>query len=233
MRPFALMGRALRGQRRDIVFSANGAHPQWADSLGVNCWRTETDIRPSWSTVANAVDKEVGLEKYAGPGHWNDLDMMLVGEVGFGGKSCPSYLTPNEQYAHVSYWCLLSAPMLLGCDLAKLDAFTRNLLTNDEVLEVHQDALGRQAERVWKNGAVEVWAKDLEDGSMAVGLFNRGFLPEPVELDYKWLQIDGKHRIRDLWRQEDLGIFCPACGTKPFATELPGHGVQLIRLFPL
>ncbi len=233
MRPFALMGRALRGQQRDIVFSANGARPPWAESLGVNCWRTEGDIKPFWTPVVNAVDKEIGLEKYAGPGHWNDLDMMLVGEVGFGGRTAPTYLTPNEQYVHISYWCLLAAPMLLGCDLARLDAFTRNLLTNDEVLDVHQDPLGCQASRVWKNGAVEVWSKYMEDGSLAVGLFNRGFIPETVSLDYKWLQIDGKHRIRDLWRQEDIGVFCPSCDGKKFVTELPGHGVRLVRLYPV
>lgn len=232
MRPFALMGRALRGQRRDIFFSANGASPQWADALGVNCWRTETDIRPFWCTVANAVDKEVRLEKYAGPGHWNDLDMMLVGQVGFGSCACPSYLTPNEQYSHISYWTLLCAPMLLGCDLAKLDEFTRRLLTNDEVIEIHQDPLGRQASRVWKSGAVEVWSKDLEDGSIAVGLFNRGLVPETVTLDFGWLQVEGKFRIRDVWRQEDQGIFCPTCGTS-FSTELLGHGVRLVRLYPV
>ena len=99
--------------------------------------------------------------------------MLVVGKVGWGHLH-PTRLTPNEQYTHVSLWCLLSAPLLIGADMSQLDPFTFNLLANDEVLAVNQDALGRQAARVAKDGEAEVWAKEMADGSKAVGLFNRG-----------------------------------------------------------
>ena len=108
---------------------------------------------------------------YAGPGHWNDPDMLVVGKVGWGPNLHDSHLTPDEQYTHISLWCLLSAPLLIGCPIEQLDDFTMNLLTNDEVLDVNQDPLGRQAQRL-KDGPVQVWCKDMEDGSKVVGFFN-------------------------------------------------------------
>ncbi len=109
---------------------------------------------------------------FAGPGHWNDPDMLVVGWVGWGPKLHATALTPEEQYTHISLWCLLSAPLLIGCDLERLDQFTLNLLTNDEVLAVDQDVLGKQAVRVSENGDVQVFEKELADGSRAVGIFN-------------------------------------------------------------
>ncbi len=154
--------------------------------------------------------------------------MLVVGTVGWGSPR-PSRLTPNEQYTHVSLWCLLSAPLLIGCDLTRLDAFTLNLLTNDEVLEVNQDPLGRQAVRVQRTDAQEVWAKPLEDGSLAAGIINRGMLTAPVTLDLTTLGLTGPQQLRDLWRQRDLGTFADAS----FKTTLPGHGVLLLRITPI
>jgi len=138
------------------------------------------------------------------PGNWNDPDMLVVGHVGWGPALHPTNLTPNEQYTHISLWCLLAAPLLIGCDLTKLDDFTLNLLTNDEVLEVNQDELGKQAGRISKSGNAEVWAKEMADGSWAVGLFNLGVSPLPVTVDLSAMGITGQARVRDLWRQKDL-----------------------------
>ena len=163
---------------------------------------------------------------FAGPGHWNDPDMLVVGQVGWG-KPHPSKLTPDEQYTHISLWCLLSAPLLIGCDLEKLDDFTLSLLSNDEVLEVDQDALGKQAVQVGGEGELKVYAKPMDDGSLVVGLFNTGATEAMVTANWFDLKISGKQRVRDLWRQKDLGVF-----TDKFESPVASHGVVLIRIFP-
>jgi hypothetical protein len=133
-------------------------------------------------------------------------------------------LTPDEQYTHISLWCLLSAPLLIGCDLTKLDDFTLGLLTNDEVLAVDQDALGRQATRVVQNGEQEVWAKPLAGGAWAVGLFNRDDQPAEVALDLAVLKLAGPQPIRDLWRQKAL----PAAVR--LSAKIPPHGAELFKV---
>jgi alpha-galactosidase len=164
---------------------------------------------------------------YAGPGHFNDPDMLVVGNVGWGPQLHPTHLTPNEQYTHVSLWCLLAAPLLIGCDLTQLDDFTFNLLSNDEVLDVDQDPLGRQAKRMAQNGVLEVWAKDMEDGSKAVGLFNRGPGETMVTANWSDLGLSGKQVVRDLWQQKDLGSF-----QDKFSASVPRHGVVLVKIKP-
>ena len=168
---------------------------------------------------------QAGHKKYAGPGHWNDPDMLVVGMVGWGENLHPTRLTPNEQYTHISMWCLLDSPLLIGCDMTRLDEFTLNLLTNDEVLAVSQDSLGKQASRISKNGEAEVWAKDLEDGSKAVGLFNRGNNKIDVAADFNSLGLKGKCLIRDLWRQKDVGEF-----ENNYKESVPSHGVVLVKI---
>jgi alpha-galactosidase len=166
-----------------------------------------------------------GREIVAGPGHWNDCDMFVVGRLG-GGKR-DSRLTPNEQYTHISLWSLLASPMLIGCDMTQLDEFTLSLLTNDEVIEVSQDPLGKQAHRISKDENVEVWAKDMEDGSKAVGLFNRGEFENAVTVKWSELGLSGKQTVRDLWRQQDLGGFADS-----FSVKVARHGAALIRVRP-
>jgi alpha-galactosidase len=179
-KPYRLMGDLLKQQDRDMVFSLceYGMGNVWelGAQVGGHCWRTTGDITDTWAGKGKAWENSVssigfsqaGKEKFAGPGHWNDPDMLVVGFIGWGASQHRTRLTPNEQYTHISLWCLLSAPLLIGCDMTQFDDFTLSLLTNDEVLDVNQDPLGRQAAPV---ANLEVWAKDMEDGSKAVGLF--------------------------------------------------------------
>jgi alpha-galactosidase len=229
LKPYQIMRAALDKAPRDIVFSlcqyGMGNVWEWGAQVGGNCWRTTGDITDTWSSMAGIGFGQAGHEKFAGPGHWNDPDMLVVGFVGWSAKVRPTRLTPSEQYTHISLWCLLCSPLLIGCDMTKLDEFTLNLLTNDEVLDVSQDPLGRQAGRIAKNGDLEIWAKDLEDGSKAVGLFNRGEDQATATLKWSDLGLTGKHAVRDLWRQQDLGGFADQ-----FQTEVSRHGVVLVRI---
>jgi alpha-galactosidase len=229
LKPYQLMRAALNQAPRDIVFSlcqyGMGNVWEWGAEVGGNCWRTTGDISDTWSSMSRIGFGQAGHENYAGPGHWNDPDMLVVGYVGWSAKVRPSRLTPNEQYTHISLWCLLCSPLLIGCDMTRLDDFTLNLLTNDEVLNVNQDPLGRQAGRIAQKGALEVWAKDLEDGSKAVGLFNLGEEEAPIIATWSELGRTGKQKVRDLWRQSDLGTF-----TDQFQASIPRHGVMLVKI---
>jgi len=228
--PYAFMRMCLDRVDRDIVYSlcqyGMGDVWEWGAEVGGNCWRTTGDITDTWGSMAGIGFAQDKCAPYASPGHWNDPDMLVVGKVGWGPSLHDSKLTPNEQYTHMSLWCLLCSPLLIGCDLTQLDAFTLNLLTNDEVLEVNQDPLGRQARRVAGDGYLEVWAKKMEDGSTAAGLFNRDETPKTVTAKWSDLGLTGPQRVRDLWRQKDLGTF-----SDEFAVEIPRHGCALIRLF--
>lgn len=229
------MHQALRRTGRDIVLSLSNNHIKnlhaivadvspWAQS-----WRTTTDISDSWGRMAH--DIGFAQEKwapFARPGHFNDADMLVVGHVGgWRDETRPTRLTPDEQYTHLSLWCLLASPLLIGCDMEKMDDFTLGLLTNDEVLEINQDSLGKQAVQVSGQGENKVYAKPLDDGSLAVGLFNLSSAPAKVTAVWPELKISGQQRIRDLWRQQDLGVF-----SDKFDATVPSHGVLFIRLFP-
>ncbi len=229
MKPYIVMRKALNTVKRDIVFSlcqyGMGNVWEWGAKVGGNSWRTTGDINDTWDRMSQIGFSQDSLAKYAGPGHWNDPDMLVVGLVGWGENLHPTRLTPNEQYTHISLWCLLSAPLLIGCDMTKLDKFTLGLLTNDEVLAVDQDTLGIQASRVSRKGDAEVWAKKLEDGSEAVGLFNRGSKKIKITAGFKVLGLGKKCSVRDLWRQKDLGLF-----ENQFTAEVPPHGVVLVKI---
>jgi alpha-galactosidase len=228
-KPYRVMRAALDKVPRDILFSLCqygwGNVWEWGAEVGGNSWRTTGDIRDSWQSLRTIGFGQAGHERYAGPGHFNDPDMMIVGEVGWGPRLHPTRLTPNEQYTHVSLWCLLAAPLLIGCDMTALDDFTLSLLSNDEVLAVDQDTLGHQAGRVAQEETAEVWVKDLEDGSKAVGLFNRGEDEATVTAKWSDLGLTGKKQVRDLWRQADLGTF-----ESDFHAKVPRHGVVLVKV---
>jgi alpha-galactosidase len=154
--------------------------------------------------------------------------MLIVGQVGWGNLH-PTRLRPDEQYTHISLWCLLAAPLLIGCDMEKLDDFTLSLLNNDEVLALDQDALGKQATCVLTNGFVRVYEKDLEDGGRALGFFSLGLLPVSLDFDQlAQLGLTGRQHVRDLWRQKDLPDADTAKGVWPMT--IPAHGVMLYKL---
>jgi alpha-galactosidase len=221
------MAGALIDSGRDVVFSLSNNSP-FTNAPGLskfaNSWRTTGDIRDTWDSMRSKGFSQDKWARFAGPGHWNDPDMLVVGWVGWG-QPHPTRLTPDEQYTHISIWCLLSAPLLLGCDLQKMDAFTLSLLSNDEVLALDQDALGKQATCVAVNGSVYVYSKDLEGGSKAVGLFNLGSTNATAKVLWSDLKLSGKRMVRDLWRQQDIGRF-----DDEYAVTIPSHGVVLIRL---
>src|SRR5436189_612225 len=143
MEPYKIMRTALIQPPRDIVYSlcqyGMGNVWEWGAEVGGNCWRTTGDITDTWHSLESIGFSQNGHERYAGPGHWNDPDMLVVGRLGWGPNIHPTRLTPNEQVTHITLWSLLSSPLLTGCDLNHLDRFTTALLTNDEVLEVNQD----------------------------------------------------------------------------------------------
>ena len=231
MKPYRVMRAALDKVPRDIVFSlcqyGMGRVWEWGAQVGGNCWRTTGDITDTWKSMSGIGFGQAGHEKFVGPGHWNDPDMLVVGYVGWSARVRPTRLTPDEQYTHISLWCLLCSPLLIGCDMTKLDDFTLNLLTNDEVLEVSQDPLGRQAGRISQKDSLEIWAKDMEDGSKAVGLFNRGENEAAMTLAWSELGVSGQQSVRNLWRQSDLGKFADQ-----FQTQVPRHGVVLVKVTP-
>jgi alpha-galactosidase len=226
-KPYQVMRGALDNVDRDIVYSlcqyGMGNVWEWGDQVGGNCWRTTGDITDTWRSLSSIGFSQAGHEKFAGPGHWNDPDMLIVGHVGWGANLHPTRLTPDEQYTHISLWSLLDSPLLIGCDMTQLDPFTLNLLTNDEVIAVSQDPLGHQAARIAKDGEKEIWAKDLEDGSRAVGLFNRADEPATITTTF-----DGSAKVRDLWRQKDLGNF-----DGKYEAQVPPHGVVLVKIAPV
>jgi alpha-galactosidase len=188
----------------------------WGASVGGNLWRTTEDIDDSWDRMADIGFEQNGLEKYAGPGHWNDPDML---EVGNGHMNHDEYLT------HMSLWCLLAAPLLAGNDLSKMTPETLAILTNPEVVAVDQDSRGVQGHRVWEEGPYEIWAKPLAEGSIAVGLFNRGEDAEDIKLDFSAIGRPQSASVRDLWARKDLGSFSGS-----FTAKVPRHGVVLIKV---
>ncbi|MGV3705602.1 MAG: NPCBM/NEW2 domain-containing protein [Arcticibacter sp.] len=230
MKPFKLMGDYLREQPRDIVYSLcqYGMSDvwKWGNSVGGQTWRTTNDITDTWTSVKNIALAQDQSAAWAKPGSWNDPDMLVVGIVGWGNPH-PSKLKPDEQYLHFSLWSLFSAPLLIGCDMEKLDAFTLNLLTNDEVIAINQDPLSKQATCVQTIGDLRIYVKELEDGSRAVGFCNFGL--EKVDIDYKDLQklgITGKQQVRDLWRQQDVATVQAGAS---FRVKVPVHGVALYK----
>jgi alpha-galactosidase len=228
---YARMSRALRATGRPIVFSIcewGSTRPWlWAPGIG-HLWRSTGDIQDCWDCgkswggmgIVHIIDLQADLHPFAGPGHWNDPDML---EVGNGG------LTNAESRAHFSFWALLAAPLMAGNDLRAMSAETREILTNPEVIAVDQDALGMQGRKVRDNGPQEVWMKPLADGSRAVILFNRG--TEAGNVSVSWEDIGlapgGKALVRDLWRKTEAGSF-----TGRFEAKVAPHDVVMVRITP-
>jgi alpha-galactosidase len=228
---YSIMRDALAKAGRPIVFSIcewGTSKPWlWAGSVG-NLWRTTGDIQDCWDCkrdwggmgVVHILDLQDGLESYAGPGRWNDPDML---EVGNGGMSTTEYRS------HFSLWCILASPLMAGNDLRSMPREVAEILTNREVIAVDQDSLGMQGRRVKRNGEWEVWAKQLADGGRAVVLFNRG--QKAADISVSWTDIGyPPHltaKVRDLWAHKDLGNL-----SEKFSAAVPSHGVVMVTIKP-
>ncbi len=229
MKPYLVMQKALAGIDRDIVYSlcqyGMGKVWEWGESVGGNCWRTTGDITDTWTSMKNIGFSQDECAPFAGPGHWNDPDMLVVGHVGWGPNLHPTRLTPHEQVTHITLWSLLSSPLLTGCDLTKLDKFTLSLLTNDEVLAVNQDPLGKTARLTKRDGETDIWSRPLADGSVAVGLFNKDYTPKKITVQWKDLGLAGEQAVRDLWRKKNVGKFIDS-----FTAEVQPHGAVMLKV---
>jgi alpha-galactosidase len=227
---YALMADALKASGRDIILSicewGQNQPWQWAQKIG-NLWRTTGDIGDYWQGkrewrlgIIDIVDLNEPLWPFAGPGHWNDADML---EVGNGGMS------PTEYRSHFSLWAIMASPLMAGNDIANMDETTRSILLNKEVIAVDQDKLGIQGRRVWKGGDREVWVKPLSGGGRAVVLFNRGDVP--AEISFEWSQLNYPSQlraaVRDLWAHRDLGT-----RTGSFGATVEPHGVVMLKVQP-
>jgi len=235
-RPYRLMGDILKQLDRDIVYNlcqyGMGDVWNWGGEVGGNCWRTTGDLGlekgealPGFYYIGF---KNAEHYENAQPGQWNDPDYILIGWVGDAHEQAvgePTKLTPNEQYSYMSMWSLMAAPLIFSGDMAKLDEFTLNVLCNSEVIDVDQDPLGKQARIVRKTEGEMVLAKPLEDGSLAVGLFNLGEADRELRVSWAELGISGERTVRDLWRQQDIGR-----NAGEFSSKIGRHGVFMFRL---
>lgn len=213
---------ALRSTGRPIVYSlcqyGNDAVWRWGADVGGNLWRTTGDISDKYTSMAQIGFSQAGLAKFAGPGHWNDPDML---EIGNGGMNTEEYRT------HMSLWAILAAPLLAGNDLTTMTPETRELLTNRDVIAIDQDKAGRQGDRVWTEGPIEVWIRPLGDGGNAIGIFNRHPSPMSAEIDLGKLGIKKNAKAKDVWGGKELASL-PA----NYSVTIPGHGVVLLRTLP-
>jgi alpha-galactosidase len=214
------MHKALVATGRPIVFSLcqYGWDDvwKWGPSVGGNLWRTTGDIEDNYDRMANIGFNQLGLSKYAAPGHWNDPDML---EVGNGGMSLDEYRT------HMSLWAILAAPLLAGNDLTKMTPETIALLTNHDVIAIDQDPAGHQGDRISALGLTEDWGRKLADGSMAVGIFNRNDAPSEGVLRFEDLGLKGRVHVRDVWAGKNLGEM-----EREYRVQIPAHGVVLLRV---
>jgi len=216
------MGKALQSTGRPIVLSLCqygwDAVWEWAPELGGNLWRTTGDIQANWNSMYTILSQQEGLEGYAGPGHWNDPDMLEVGN----GK-----LTLAENRAHFSMWAMLSAPLLAGNDLPHMKPGIKDILTNRDVIAIDQDTLGKQASRVYSEGEVDVWAKHLAGGAVAIAVLNAGsdrYSTHPFHLSLAKLGLHGAQSGKDLWTGKTVDL------NDNMAIELGSHDILLVRI---
>lgn len=230
------MYEALRATGRDIVYSISNSAPLplAADLMKYSqLWRTTGDIRDNWKSVSDiAFNRQDVWAGYRRPGAWPDADMMVLGCVGWGKYEHainPTHLTPDEQYTHMTMWCMLSAPLILGCDLTRADDFLVSLLTNDEVIAIDQDELGLSPAKRYGDATYATYIKCLSDGGLAVAMFNLSDSPRMIGFVPRSLGLVEDQQIRDLWRQQDLGTV----GFRDrWEREVAPHGVCFLKLTP-
>ncbi len=214
------MHQALLNTHRPIEYSlcqyGVDAVWSWGPKVGANLWRTTGDISDNYDRMSVIGFAQAGLSKYAAPGHWNDPDMLEVGN----GK-----MTPDEYRTHMSLWAMLAAPLLAGNDLSKMDETTKSILMNKDVIAVDQDRLGVQGDRVTAVGPFEIWIKPLQGGAKAVALFDRGNFPYPITVQLESVGFQGTAHARDLWSHQDIGVLKGS-----YTAVVPAHGVVMLRL---
>jgi alpha-galactosidase len=219
---YAKMDKALKATGRPIVYSfcqyGWDAVWEWAPDAGGNLWRTTGDISPNWDRMYVILSQQEGLEKYSGPGHWNDPDMLEVGN---------GRLSLAENRTHFSMWAMLAAPLLAGNDLPNMKPEIKAILTNRDVIAIDQDALGKQGSRAYSEGEVEVWTRHLAGGAMAIAVINAGdnrYSTHPFHLNLRKLGLHGKQTGKDLWTGKTVEL------TDNLPLELPSHDVLLVRI---
>jgi alpha-galactosidase len=219
---YTKMGKALQATGRPIVFSLCqygwDAVWEWAPALGGNSWRTTGDISPDWDRIYAILSQQDGLAKYAGPGHWNDPDMLEVGN----GK-----LSLEENRSHFSMWAMLAAPLLAGNDLPNMTPEIKSILMNKDVIAVNQDKLGKQATRAYSDGEVEVWTRHLSGGALAVAVLAAGdnrFSTHPFHLDLARLGLHGSQEGKDLWTGKPISL------TDQMPIQIASHDILLVRI---
>jgi alpha-galactosidase len=185
--------------------------------VGANLWRTTDDIQANYESMMFNANAQLGLQRYAGPGHWNDADMLEIGNKGLD--------EPDTQRTHMTLWAMLAAPLIAGNDLSAMSADTRDVLTNKEVLAIDQDPRGVAGNRVMQEGPIQLWARPLADGSMAVALINTLNHSLGATLDFKALGLHGSATARDLWQHRDLGTI-----DEKHEFEVPSLGVVLLKV---
>jgi len=236
---YKIIGDALRRTGRPMVYSisAYGQAWSWAREAGANLWRTSIDIKDRWERMSNIGFSQNGLERFSGPGHWNDPDMLEVGNDGADDVRSDDWsvrrpsgakrggMSDVEYRTHMSLWCLLSAPLIIGTDLATLTPAALEILTAPELLEIDQDPLGIQGRRVAQQGPLEVWMKPLAGGARAVGLFNRELGAMPVTVEFRDIGVGESASVRDAWALKDLGRF-----RDRFSAMVPAHGAIVLKI---
>ncbi|MHB1767537.1 MAG: NPCBM/NEW2 domain-containing protein [Phycisphaerae bacterium] len=244
VKPYAVMRTALDKVNRDIVYELcqYGMDDVWKwaaqSPVYANDWRVYTDLADRWGAVVGTIGVERSIYPYAGPGHWNFAEMLMTGWDPQGNNTLVNGLTPHEQLTQFTLWCLFASPLFLSCDLSRMDKFTLDLVSNTEVLDVDQDPLGRQARCVLRGtgvseGDLQVWARQLWDGTMAVGLVNMSPVPQTIQIN-KWddlkevltadVTIAGRQSVRDLWKRQNLGLH------DGFSARIPAHSAMLLKV---
>lgn len=217
---YQIMGDALLKTKRPIVYSLCQYGRldvwKWGADVGGNLWRTTGDIRDAWDSMSRIGFGQNDLAPWAKPGHWNDPDML---EIGNGAMSEMEYKT------HMSLWAILAAPLLAGNDLRSMKPEILAILTNREVIAVNQDKLGKQGQRVWKSGDQEIWTRPLSGGAIAVAFFNRAADSATISVKLADLNLTGKWKARDLWSHQDV-----TWPESEYSATVPSHGVLMLRL---
>ena len=234
-KPYEIMGKVLASQDRDIVLNlcqyGMGNVWEWGAAVGGQCWRTAGDLGFELDRIFEVALQNAEHRAWSGPGSWNDPDYIQIGYVGSaftGGEPTPTPVPPRMQYVYMSLWSLMASPLFFSGDMNRLDPFTLNILCNPEVNEVNQDPLGQSAAMIPLDEETFVMVKEMEDGSKAVGFFNRDEIDRDLTASWSVLGLQGTHTLRDLWRQKDIGT---AAGSLTY--RVPARGVMFVRVRPL